>query len=137
MLMNDVAYGLIVETKLSYERAVELSRSLLRDEGFGVQCDIDVSTTVREKIGESFRPYRILGVCNPQLAHKALTAEPQLGLMLPCNLVVQEVEGRVVVSAIDPRAMMRFVGNASLGAIANEVYEALKRVLDRISTATR
>ncbi|HVA28648.1 MAG TPA: DUF302 domain-containing protein, partial [Candidatus Baltobacteraceae bacterium] len=95
------AYGRDVTTALTFDTAIETAKRLLKDEGFGVLCEIDVTATMREKLGASFRPYRILGACNPTLAHQALTAEPQIGLLLPCNLVVQEVDGKTHVSVVD------------------------------------
>lgn len=128
-------YGNQVSTALPYPAAVERVKTLLKDEGFGVLCDIDVAETMREKLGEAFRPYRILGACNPQLAHRSLSAEPQLGLLLPCNLVVQEIDGKTVVSAIDAGAMLAIVGNPVLDDVAREVNARLRRVLEAIASA--
>lgn len=129
-------YGRAVETTLSYADALERVRSLLKEQGFGVLCEIDVAKTLREKIGASFRPYVILGACNPQLANRALSAEAQLGLLLPCNVVVQELDGRTVVSAIDAQAMLGIVGNPDLSPIAAEASAGLARVLDGIAKAS-
>jgi uncharacterized protein (DUF302 family) len=126
-------YGKAVTTPLSYDDAIERVKALLKDEGFGVLCDIDVSKTLHEKIGAEFRPYRILGACNPSFAHRALQAEPQLGLLLPCNVVVQSVDGATVVSAIDAGALLSVVGRPELGEVADEVNRHLGRVLDRIA----
>ncbi len=102
----------------------------LKQEGFGVLTEIDVSATIKQKLGVDFRKYRILGACNPALAHKALTAEDKIGVMLPCNVVVQEADaGRVEVAAIDPRAAMERVGNPALAEIAGQVAEKLGRVV--------
>jgi uncharacterized protein (DUF302 family) len=125
-------YGRAVTTALGFDAAVEQAKNLLKEEGFGVLCDIDVAATMREKLGETMEPYRILGACNPSLAHTALAHHPQLGLLLPCNVVVQRREGGTIVSAIDARALLRVVGNASLEPIAEEVTKRLNRVLDRI-----
>jgi len=104
---------------LSMDEAIEAIDRVteqLKQEGFGVLTDIDVQATLKKKIDVDFRPYRILGACNPGFAHKALEAEPEIGTMLPCNVVVQEVApGQVQVSAIDPIASMQAVDNASLG----------------------
>lgn len=127
------AYGSAVSTHLPYEAAVERVKSLLKDEGFGVLCDIDVAKTMQEKLGASFRPYRILGACNPSLAHQALSADGQLGLLLPCNVVVQEMDGETVVSAIDTRALMSVTNNPSLLSIADDVNSRLRRVLNGIA----
>lgn len=126
-------YGHVVEVELPYEEAVERTRALLKDEGFGVLCDIDVAATLKEKIGADFRRYRILGACNPNLARQALEREGQLGLLLPCNMVVQEVEGATIVSAIDARALLSLVGNSQLLEVADEVNGRLRRVLERLA----
>ncbi len=128
-------YGNQVETALSYAAAVDRIKAALKDEGFGVLCEIDVAATVREKLGETFRPYCILGACNPRLAHRAISAEPQLGLLLPCNVVVQELDGRTVVSAVDAGAMLGIVGNPQLDPVAQDVNARLRRVLDAIASA--
>ncbi|HUY40069.1 MAG TPA: DUF302 domain-containing protein [Candidatus Dormibacteraeota bacterium] len=128
------SYGNQVKTTLPYSAAVERVKALLREEGFGVLCEIDVAATVREKLGETFRPYCILGACNPQLAHRAISAEPQIGLLLPCNVVVQELDGATSVSAVDAGAMLAIVGNPQLDGVASDVNARLKRVLDAISS---
>ena len=130
--MPSLKYGRQVATALPFETAVERAKALLKDEGFGVLCEIDVTATMREKLGETFHPYRILGACNPKLAHRALSAEPQIGLLLPCNVVVQEVGGKTSVSAVDAQAMMAMVGNENLAPVADEANAALGRVLSRI-----
>lgn len=127
-------YGKTVETALPFEPALERVKALLKEEGFGVLSEIDVAATLHEKIGEAFRPYRILGACNPQLAFKALTAEPQIGLLLPCNVVVQEVAGKTLVSAIDAHAMLGVVENATLEIVANDASTRLDRFLEKIAT---
>ncbi|MHB8433577.1 MAG: DUF302 domain-containing protein [Candidatus Tyrphobacter sp.] len=129
------SYGNQVKTTLPYSAAVDRVKALLREEGFGVLCEIDVAATVREKLGETFRPYCILGACNPQLAHRAISAEPQIGLLLPCNVVVQELDGATSVSAVDAGAMLAIVGNPQLDGVASDVNARLKRVLDAISSA--
>jgi uncharacterized protein (DUF302 family) len=125
-----VTYGKTIEVRLPFEQAVERVKSLLKDQGFGVLCEIDVGKTLEEKTGAPFRPYRILGACNPQFARAALEREPQLGLLLPCNVVVQEIAGKTAISAIDARAMLSIVGNPELTSVADEVNERLGRVLD-------
>jgi uncharacterized protein (DUF302 family) len=105
----------------------------LKKQGFGILTDIDVKATLKKKLDVDFREYRILGACNPAFAYKALTAEPDIGTMLPCNVVLQEMEtGRIRVSAIDPVASMMAVNNKSLHAIASEVRSKLQRVIDSI-----
>lgn len=128
-----VPYGTVVYTELSFGAAIDKVKSLLKEQGFGVLCEIDVTATMREKLGAEFRPYRILGACNPQLAHQALAAEPQLGLLLPCNVVVQESAGRTAVSAIDANALLGITG-AKLEALALDVNTRLARVLAGVSS---
>ena len=132
--LETTVYGCIVGTGLPYESAVERVKDLLKDEGFGILCEIDVAKTLQEKLGVAFRPYRILGACNPPLAYQALSMDAQLGLLLPCNIVVQEEGGDTIVSAIDTRALMSVTSEASLLPIADEVNARLDRVLDRISS---
>jgi uncharacterized protein (DUF302 family) len=126
------AYGRAVTTALGYDAAVEKAKALLKDEGFGVLCEIDVAAAMREKIGKEMEPYRIIGACNPPLAYTALSHHPQLGLLLPCNVVVQRRDETTIVSAVDAKALMNVVGTASLEPIAEEVNARLGRVLDRI-----
>ena len=105
----------------------------LKKEGFGVLTDIDVAATMKQKLGVEFRSYRILGACNPPLAHKALSGEDKIGVMLPCNVIVQEAgEGKTEVAAIDPRAAMERVGNPALAELAQEVAQRLARVLQTL-----
>ncbi len=112
---------------------VERTIAALKSEGFGVLTDIDIAATLKAKLNVEFRPYRILGACNPPLAHRALTAERKIGAMLPCNVIVQEAgAGKVEVSAIDPGIGMQLVGNPEVSAIAAEVAGKLKRVIERI-----
>jgi len=119
-----------VVTTLAFDAAVERVKTLLKDEGFGVLCEIDVAATLKQKLGETFRPYRILGACNPALALRALSVEPRIGTLLPCNVVVEEREGETIVSAVDASAMLSVVDNAALVPIAAEVDERLGRVLE-------
>ncbi|MBV6492594.1 MAG: hypothetical protein LDLANPLL_00589 [Turneriella sp.] len=107
-------------------------REALQKEGFGVLTEIDVQATLKKKINADFRAYKILGACNPPFAHKALSAEAHIGLMLPCNVVVQQSENGIEVSAIDPVASMMAVKNDALGQIANEVREKMRRVVESI-----
>lgn len=112
---------------------VERVTAALKQRGFGVLSDIDVQATLKQKIGADFRPYRILGACNPPLALKALTAEADIGVMLPCNVVVQDAgAGKVRVSAIDPMAAMSAVDNPGLNAVAAEVAAMMKQVVEAI-----
>jgi uncharacterized protein (DUF302 family) len=112
-----------------FDKAVDRTIAALKSEGFGILSDIDVSATMKAKLGADFRPYRILGACNPPLAHRALLAEEKIGAMLPCNVIVQEKPDGIEISAVDPLAGMERVGNPALTAIAMEVAERLKRVI--------
>ena len=114
----------------SFDDAIARVTEALKAEGFGVLTQIDIAATLKAKLGKDFRPYRILGACNPALAFEALGAEDHVGLMLPCNVVVQQrEEGRVEVSAIDPSAPMRAIGNPALDGIAGTVRDKLKKVV--------
>mgnify|MGYP003573927511 CR=1 FL=1 len=115
------------------EEAEVKTREQLQAQGFGVLTEIDVSATLKNKIDVDFRPYKILGACNPPFAHKSLQAEDKIGLMLPCNVVLQEWgPGKVEVSVIDPLAAMEPVKNESLGEIAGQVADKLKKVIDSL-----
>jgi uncharacterized protein (DUF302 family) len=133
MDLRTTPYGHVVASKLPYEDAVDRAKALLKDEGFGVLCEIDVARTLHEKTGKTFHPYLILGACNPPLAYEALSADPQLGLLLPCNVVIQEEDGRTTVSAIDTRALLAITGEPELLHIADEVNARLVRVLEKIA----
>ena len=116
-----------------FETALERVTAALKDEGFGVLTEIDVKATLKKKIDADFRPYRILGACNPVLAHQALGRELHLGLLLPCNVVVyQDDDGRSVVSLIKPTEMFKVVDNPELQAIAGEVDGKIRRVFDAL-----
>ena len=101
----------------------------LGKEGFGILSDIDVAATLKKKLGLDVPAYRILGACNPQFAHRALEAEPQIGTLLPCNVVVRAQDGKTVVDVMDPLAVMQLVGKPEVATIANEVRSRLDRVL--------
>ncbi|QIP07271.1 DUF302 domain-containing protein [Bradyrhizobium symbiodeficiens] len=115
-----------------FSEAVERTIAALKAQGFGVLTRIDVQSTLKEKIGADFRPYVILGACNPKMAHEALKAEDKIGTMLPCNVVVQEVDGGTEVAAVDPVASMQAIQNASLASIAEKVRDELKAVIEAI-----
>jgi uncharacterized protein (DUF302 family) len=113
-----------------FDEAVARVVDALKREGFGVLSDIDVAATLKQKLGIEFRPYRILGACNPPLAHQALSAEDKIGVMLPCNVIVQEAgAGKIEVASIDPRAAMERVGNPALADVAREVADRLAQVI--------
>jgi uncharacterized protein (DUF302 family) len=117
----------------SFDDALARTVDSLKSEGFGVLSDIDVQHALKAKIGVDFRRYRILGACNPVLAHQALQTEDKIGTMLPCNVVVQEVQpGRVEVAAVDPIASMQGISNAPLAGIAEQARASLKKVVDRL-----
>ena len=126
-------YTLTATTAGSFGDTVERVRAELKEEGFGVLCEIDVQATLREKLGVEHEPYTILGACNPPLAHQALSAEPQLGTLLPCNVVVYNRNGQTHISAIDAERMLSIVGNDELAPIAAQVRDKLAAVVERAS----
>jgi uncharacterized protein (DUF302 family) len=111
------------------------TKAALKEQGFGVLCEIDVQKTMKEKRGIDFRPYVILGVCNPPLAEEALAAELDLGLLLPCNVVVYEIPSGSVVEAMDPEPVLGVIGNPALAKISREVKARLQSALDRVGVA--
>lgn len=127
-----LAYGYSKILALSFADAVARTEEMLKTEGFGVLCRIDIKDKLQEKLGVKFRDYVILGACNPPLAYQALQEEPALGLLLPCNVVVYENDGQSVVAAIDAVKMMSVVGNPRLTAVAGQVNEKLRRVIDNL-----
>jgi uncharacterized protein (DUF302 family) len=126
-------YVISGETHLPFEEAVEQARSLLQEAGYGVLCEIDVKSKLQEKLGIEREPYLILGACNPPLANQGLNVEPDLGALLPCNVVVYEQEGRTHVAAVEPETMLSAVGNEALEPIAKQVREDLSRVVQELS----
>lgn len=128
----EIGYGYGRTLELSFEKAVARAREALKAEGFGVLCEIDVREKLREKLGVDFSNYLILGACNPPLAHQALQREMDLGLLLPCNVVVYEKGGRAVVAAIDAEKMLSVVGNPELLAVAEQVNSKLRKVIDSL-----
>ena len=130
-------YGFNVKLKASFEEAVPLVVEALKKEGFGVLSDLDIQAAMKEKLGADIPRYRILGACNPPLALKALTADPDIGLMLPCNVVVREdVGGAVTVALVDPQAMMKLAASAVVQEVADDAAARLRKVRDAITDNT-
>ena len=126
--MPAYAFGRTVSS--SYEETLNLAVEALGREGFGVLTEIDVKATLKKKLGKDVRPYKILGACNPEFAHRALEAEPQLGTLLPCNVVVRvDEQGRTVVEIMDPNAVLGLTDRPEIAPIAREVRSRLERVL--------
>jgi uncharacterized protein (DUF302 family) len=116
--------------EMRFDEAVERVTTELAKEGFGVLTEIDVAATLKRKLGKDMRPYKILGACNPQFAHRALAAEPEIGALLPCNVVVREDQsGKIIVEMMDPQAVMELVDQAEIGKIAADVRTRLERVV--------
>ncbi len=125
-------FNKILSEKIFEEVILQVTDEL-KKEGFGVLTEIDVKETLKKKIDVDIKKYKILGACNPHFAHKALQVENKLGVLLPCNVIVQELEnGNIEVSAVDPIASMGFVNNSALEDIANEVQQKLKNVIDNL-----
>ena len=128
-----MAYYFSKKLDVSFDEAVTKVTEELKKEGFGILTDIDVKTTLKKKLDVDFRKYRILGACNPPFAYKALQAEDKIGTMLPCNVIVQELSGGTIeVAAIDPVASMQAIDNPSLKAVAEQVREKLKKVIESL-----
>ncbi len=125
-------YGFSKNVPIGYDQAVKKVTEELAREGFGVLTTIDVKETLKKKLDVDFNRYIILGACNPPFAYKALQAEEQVGLLLPCNVIVYEKEGKTVVSAFDPMAMTKLMDNPAMRPVAEEVQARLKRVIERM-----
>ena len=124
-----MTYGFSKTVDMPFDAAVEKVTAELQKEGFGVLTTIDVQETLKKKLNVGFRKYKILGACNPPFAHKALQAEEEIGLLLPCNVIVYEKSGKSVVAAFDPMSMSRLMDNTAVEPIAAEVKERLERVI--------
>lgn len=129
---SETVYGYSRTLDLNYAEAVERTRQALKTEGFGVLCEIDIKEKLKEKLGVDFRNYVILGACNPPLAYETLQEEINIGLLLPCNVIVYEEDGRTVVSAVDAAKMLSVVGNPKLESTAATVNEKLRRVINSL-----
>jgi uncharacterized protein (DUF302 family) len=125
--------GFRTKLKLDYEQAVQAARAALQEEGFGVLTEIDVRATLKAKLAMDFRRYVILGACNPPLAHRALEADPSVGLLLPCNVIVYEEGDGSVVAAVDPLGLLGVLDNPALREVAQEAEARLRRVIKKLS----
>lgn len=134
MIAQTTRYGISTTVPLDYDAAVARTKEALAAEGFGVLSEIDVAATMKKKLDVDFRPYVILGACNPPLAHRALTAERDIGLLLPCNVIVyaDDVPGRSVVAAMDPVEALQLTGNDAIAPVAEDVKARLTRVLESL-----
>lgn len=134
MIEQTTRYGISTIVPLEYDRAVERTKEALAAEGFGVLTEIDVAATLKKKLDVDFRPYVILGACNPPLAYRALTAERDIGLLLPCNVVVyaDDTPGQSVVAVMDPVEALQLSGNEEIRPLAEDVKARLTRVLEAI-----
>ncbi len=124
-----VNYGFGKSLTIDFDSAIDKVTAALQEEGFGVLTDIDVKATMKKKLDKDIPPYRILGACNPTLAHKAITAEPSIGLLLPCNVVVRQENESVYVEFMDPAAVLSLVDNPAVAELADEVKSRLARVM--------
>jgi uncharacterized protein (DUF302 family) len=133
MSVSDIA--LEIKTHLSYEEAIQRCRDALSAEGFGVLSEIDIQATLKKKLGVDHEPYMILGACHPPSAHRAITAVPAIGVLLPCNVTVSVEQGQTVVRAMNPETSMGILAEPSINEVATEVGQALRRVLAAVGGA--
>lgn len=132
--MSNVSYGMHAETNFTYEEAIENVTAALKEQGFGILTEIDVKATLKKKIDVDTDKYIILGACNPKLAHRALSNEQQIGLLLPCNVIVYEDadSGKTHISIMDPQLMVKMTDNDELCAVADEASAMLKKVIEAV-----
>jgi uncharacterized protein (DUF302 family) len=130
-------YGITVRTSAPFAQAVARVREALKAQGFGVLTEIDVQATLRDRLGQEMEQYLILGACNPPLAHRALSADRRIGLLLPCNVVIRTEAGQTVIEALDPQAMVAVTGEPSLQPVADEAARRLQAALDSLQDGPR
>jgi uncharacterized protein (DUF302 family) len=126
--------GFSTRLKVDYEQAVQAARAALQEQGFGVLTEINIKATLKQKLDKDFRRYVILGACNPPLAHRALEADPSVGLLLPCNVIVYEEGAGCVVAAVDPLALLGVLDNPALREVAAEADRRLRRVIEKLGS---
>ena len=131
-MVSGETLGMSKRLDIPYDEALPKVREALKAQGFGILTEIDVRATLREKLNQDFRPYTILGACNPRLAHRALESNLDIGLLLPCNVIVYESDGGSVVSAFDPEVGMRLADSVALDAVASEAKALLIKALDQL-----
>lgn len=130
MIQDHASIGMTVDLQMGYDEAIRRVTEALKSEGFGVLTEIDVTATLKQKIDVDFRPYRILGACNPRLAHRALSAAPEVGLLLPCNVTITQHDDLTTqVAIVNPLAMMSVIANDALKQVAQEAHDRLSRVI--------
>jgi uncharacterized protein (DUF302 family) len=130
-------YGITIRTSAPFAQAVARIREALKAQGFGVLTEIDVQATLRDRLGEEMEEYLILGACNPPLAHRALSADRRIGLLLPCNVVIRTEAGQTVIEALDPQAMVAVTGEPSLQPVADEAASRLRAALDSLQDGSQ
>lgn len=137
MIEQTTRYGISTTVKLPYEQAVEKTREELAKQGFGVLTEVDIRATLKQKLGKDVGPYIILGACSPTHAYQAVTGEPDIGLLLPCNVIVRaaDEEGKTVVAAMDPESALALAENEAIEPIAREVKERMRKVLEGVAAA--